>query len=89
MIQRAIAIMEALAGGPVDPALMLRVARAFVPDGIDPDGLTNVELATYFVRGVRRLVKNRVLGSEEQAAMEIALQEARAAVEAEVGLGND
>ena len=89
MIQRAIAIIEALAGGTVTQALMLRVAEAYLPEGVDPLVATNEEKATAFVRGVRRQVKQAVLVSEEQEAAEAALLAARADVEANVGLGDD
>jgi len=89
MIQRAIAIIEALVGGPVTQALMLRVAEAYLPDEAAPETATNLEKATYFVRGVRGQVKQRVLQSEEQDEMEAAMLAARADVEANVGLGND
>ena len=89
MIARATAILEALAGGPVTNELMLRVADAYLPDGVDPLTATNLEKATYFVRGVRRDVKLRVLQSEEQDAAEAALLAARADVEATVLLGDD
>ena len=89
MIARAIAIIEALAGGVVSQALMLRVAEAYLPDELDPETATNEEKATYFVRGVRGQVKQRVLQSEEQDAMEAAMLAARADVEANVDLGSD
>lgn len=89
MIQRAIAIIEALAGGTVSQALMLRVAEAYLPEGVDPLTATNDEKATAFVRGVRRQVKQSVLVSEEQDAAEVALLAARADVENNVDLGND
>jgi hypothetical protein len=89
MITRAIAIIEALAGGAVTQALMLRVAEAYLPEGVDPLLATNEEKATAFVRGVRRQVKQAVLVSEEQEAAEAALLAARADVEANVGLGDD
>lgn len=89
MIARAIAIIEALAGGPVTNDLMLRIANAYLPDSVDPLAATNEEKATYFVRGVRREVKQSVLSSEEQAAMETAMLAARADVEANVGIGDD
>ena len=89
MIQRAIAIIEALAGGVVTQELMLRVADAYLPEGVDPLLATNEEKATYFVRGVRGQVKQRVLQSEEQAAAEAALLAARADVNLNVDLGDD
>jgi hypothetical protein len=89
MIQRAIAIIEALAGGTVSQDLMLRVANAYLPDGVDPETATNQEKAEAFVRGVRRQVKLRVLQSEESDAAEIARLAARADVEANVDLGSD
>lgn len=89
MIARAIAIIEALAGGTVSSALMLRIARAYVPEGIDQGALTNEEFAAYLVRGIRRQVKTRVLSSEEQAAAEVALLAARDDVNANVDLGSD
>ena len=89
MIARAIAIIEALVGGTVSQELMLRVADAYLPDGVDPLTATNLDKATFFVRGVRGQVKQRVLQSEEQAAAEIALLAARADVEADVDLGSD
>lgn len=89
MIARAIAIIEALAGGPISQELMLRIAEAYLPDGIDPLTATNLEKATAFVQGVRRDVKLRVLQSEEQAAAEAARLAARADVEADVLIGDD
>jgi hypothetical protein len=89
MIQRAIAIIEALAGGTVSQDLMLRVAEAYLPEGVDPETATNEEKATAFVRGVRRDVKLQVLRSEEQDASEAAMLAARADVENNVDLGND
>ena len=89
MIVRAIAIIEALAGAAVTQELMLRVADAYLPDGVDPLTATNLEKATYFVRGVRGQVKQSVLQSEEQDAAEAALLAARADVEADVLIGDD
>ena len=89
MIERAMAIIEALAGGTVSNELMLRVADAYLPDDVDPEVATNLEKATYFVRGMRRQVKLRVLQSEEEDAAEVARLAARANVEANVGLGDD
>jgi len=89
MIPRAIAIIEALAGVPVSNALMLRVADAFLPEGVDPLTATNEEKATFFVRELRRVTKQRVKLTEEEAAAEVARLAARAAVEADVDLGND
>ena len=89
MIQRAIAILEALAGGTISQDLMLRIAAAYLPEGVDPETATNLEKATHFVRGVRRQVRLHVLSIEEHTAAEAALLAARAAVDAEVDLGND
>lgn len=89
MIARAIAIIEALAGGVVTQDLMLRVADAYLPDEADPETATNLEKATHFVRGVRGQVKQRVLQSEEQDAMEAAMLAARVDVNANVDLGSD
>jgi len=89
MIPRAIAIIEALAGVPVSNALMLRVADAFLPEGVDSLTATNEEKATYFVRELRRRTKLRVLQFEEEAAAEAARLAARADVEAGVDLGSD
>jgi len=89
MITRAIAIIEALAGGVVTQELMLRVAEAYLPEGVDPLVATNLEKATYFVQGARRDVKLRVLQSEEQAAAEAAMLAARADVNLNVDLGDD
>ena len=90
MIVRAIAILEAIAGGTISNELMLRmIADAFLPDGVDPLTATNEEKATYFVRGVRRDVKLRVLQSEEEDAAEIARLAARDDVNNNVDLGND
>lgn len=89
MIQRAIAIIEALAGGPVSNDLMLRIANSYLPDGIDPETATNLEKATYLVRGVRRQVRYQVLSSEEQKAAEAAQLAARDDVNTNVDLGND
>jgi len=89
MIQRAIAIIEALAGGVVTQELMLRVAEAYLPPDVDPLVATNEEKATAFIRGVRRQVKQAVLVSEEQDAVEVAMLAARADVDANVDLGSD
>jgi len=89
MIQRAIAIIEALAGGTVDQDLMLRIANAYLPEGVDPLTATNVEKAGHLVRGVRQQVKQRVLQSEEQIAYEAAMLTARANVNANVNIGED
>ena len=89
MIPRAIAIIEAMAGAPVSNALMLRVADAFLPEGVDPLIATNEEKATYFVREMRRVTKQRVKLTEEEAAAEVARLAARAAVESDVDLGSD
>ena len=89
MITRAIAIIEALVGGPVSNELMLRVADAYLPEGVDPLTATNEEKATHFIHGVRRQVKLRVLQSEEEDAAEVARLAARADVEENVGLGDD
>ena len=89
MIARAIAIIEALAGGAVTQELMLRVAEAYLPPDVDPLTATNEEKATAFVRGVRRQVKQAVLVSEEQDAAEAALLAARADVNENVDLGSD
>ena len=89
MIQRAITIIEALAGGPVTQELMLRIADAYLPEGIDPLTATNEEKATYFVRGIRQQVKRQVLRVEEEGAMQTAMLAARADVEANVQIGED
>jgi len=89
MIQRAIAIIEALTGGTVSQALMVRIAEAYLPDDVDPNTATNLEKATYFVRGVRSRVRTQVLFSEEERDAEIARLAARAKVNSEVDLGND
>jgi len=89
MIARAIAIIEAIAGMTVTQELMLRVAEAFLPDGVDPLIATNLEKAEYFVRGMRKAVKRRVLSSEETDAADEAILAARADVEANVNLGDD
>ena len=89
MIERAMVIIEALVGGPVTNELMLRVADAYLPDDVDPLVATNLEKATYFVRGVRGDVRLHVLQYEEQIAYEAAMLAARADVEANVGLGDD
>lgn len=89
MIARAIAIIEALAGGVVTQELMLRAADAYLPEGVDPLTVSNIEKAGHFVRGVRKQVKGSVLSSEEIAAADAALLAARADVEANVDLGSD
>ena len=89
MIARAIAIIEALIGGVATQELMLRVADAYLPEGVDPLPATNLEKATHFGQGVRGQIKQRVLQSEEQDAAEAALLAARADVEANVDLGSD
>lgn len=89
MIQRAIAIMEALAGGAVDQAIMLRVAKSFVPHGVDAEAATNLEIATYFVREMRRYVRDHARNVEAAAAGDLAADNARAAFSSEVNLGDD
>jgi hypothetical protein len=61
MIARALAILEALKGSSVGPVVAERVIAAFLPQGIDPDTLTNEQKAAYFVQEMRRLTKQRVL----------------------------
>jgi hypothetical protein len=89
MVARAIAIIEGLAGFTPSQALMLRVAEAYLPDGVDPETATNLEKATYFVRGVRGQVKGMVLNAAEREASNTAMQAARDEVNANVDLGND
>jgi len=89
MVARALAILEAMKGGTVDAVVVDRIVAAFIPQGIDPETLTNEEKATYFVRAMRRMTKLRVLQSEEEAAAEVARLAAREDVEANVDLGID
>jgi hypothetical protein len=89
MIVRAQAILDAIAGFPVNVSIANRVVAAFLPEGVDPETLTNEEKATYYVREMRRMTKWQVLQFEEQAAAETALLAARADVEANVIIGDD
>jgi len=89
MIARALAILEAITGGPVDADLANRIIAAFLPENVDPATLTNLEKATLFVREYRRLTKLRVLQFEEQIATEAAMLAVRADVETDIILGDD
>ena len=89
MIPRAQAILDAIAGTPVNATIANRVIAAFLPEGVDPATLTNEEKATFYVRDMRRRTKLRVLQFEEEAAAEVARLAARANVEAGVNLGDD
>ena len=89
MIARAQAILDGIAGFAVSPAVANRVIAAFLPEGVDIELLTNEEKATYFVREMRRLAKQKVLRFEEEAAAEAARLAARADVETNVLIGDD
>ncbi len=89
MITRALLIIEALLGTTPNPAQLQRIAAAFIPENVDPTTLTNEQKAALFVRGVRGMVKQRILNSEETAAIDAALAAVRADVETGVDIGSD
>ncbi len=89
MITRALLIIEGLIGTVPAPAGLQRIAAAFIPDDVEVITLTNEEKAAYFVRGVRDMVKKRILSSEERAAINAAIEAVRADVETGVDIGSD
>ncbi len=89
MIARALAIIEALLGVAPNPAGLQRIAAAFIPDDVDPDTLTSEQKAAYFVRGVRGMIRQKVLSNEEVPAINEAIEAIRVDVLANVDLGDD
>ena len=89
MIPRAQAILDALAGTPVNATIANRVIAAFLPEGVDPATLTNEEKATFYVRDMRRRTILRVLQFEEEAAANAARLAVRVDVETDIILGDD
>lgn len=75
--QRAQAIFEALADGPVSAPTAGRALDAFVrayePE-IDPLTLTTAQKSAIFLQATRRFVRETVQGAETAAAIETARQ---------------
>lgn len=94
MVQRARAILNALANQEMSDAQLLRVGRAVArnyPNVTQEqiDAATPEELATLVVRAMRREMMRLARGAEEQQAAEAALLARRAQFDVDVPLGND
>jgi hypothetical protein len=87
MIDRAIAILEAVKGEPVGIDMANRIIAAFLPD--DCTKMTEEQKASYFVREIRWRIKLRLQRHEESLAAEKAMQEARDDIEDAIDLGID
>lgn len=88
MIGRANAIIQALIGLPPRNDLVLRIARAYTPDD-QLESATPLEIATFFIRGLRKQIMTHLEIVESERARRVANDTALADVRANVGLGND